>query len=451
MNNMEYKELLNILLDKASEKLEDAEAFLVRNKEIQLSIFENEVNKYNIAESGGLSLRGRVDGKMGYSYTEKIDDSSVDMLIEETLENGKYIEDKDPEIIYEGSKAYKDINNYNEKLGNVPITERIDFLKKLEKKALDLDDRVFTVDNCACEEIEQERYIMNTKGIELHDKFNGMIVFIFVVVKEGQDTKTGMSYRMTKDFYSLDYEEMAKEAVEDAISMLGADTIDSNNYPIVFENKTFSDLLAAFSSTLSAENVQKGLSGLKDKIGEQIANPILNIVDNPFLEGGFGSRNFDDEGTSTSYKKIIDNGKLTTYIYNWKTANKDGVKSTGHASRGYKSRVSIAPNNLYVEKGETKLKDLLESTEGGLYIDELQGLHSGLNAVSGDFSLSASGYKIEGGEISTPVNQITIAGNLYELLKDIEAIGDDLEFGMPMNGYIGSPSIKVKSLSVAGK
>ena len=231
---------------------------------------------------------------------------------------------------------------------------------------------------------------------------------------------------------------MAKEAVDNAISMLGAKEVKSGNYPIVFENTSFANLLAAFSPIFSSDNVQKGLSLLKGKIGEEIAVPILNIVDDPFLKDGFASRNFDDEGTASTFNKLIDNGKLVGLLYNWKTANKEGVKSTGNASRSYKGSMGISPSNLYVVNGDTEIEDLLYLANGGLYINNLEGLHSGLNPVSGDFSLSASGFLIQDGQLHRPVNQITIAGNLYELFKDILAIGNDLKFTIPSNGYIGS-------------
>lgn len=434
---MEYKEFLRDLLDKTKGSLEEAEAFLVKNKDIHISIYEGEINKYVISESGGLSLRGTCQGKMGYSYTEKIDESSLDKLINESLDNSKYIDDKDPEIIFEGSENYENINNFNDKLPETPIEDKIDLLKKMEKEAKKLDDRVFSVNACAYQEFQEERYIMNTKGIDLHDKSNGAFAYISVVVKEGKDTKTGMSFRVIKDFSELDYERMAKEAVTNATSMLGADSIESDNYPIVFENKTFASLLAAFASVFSADNVQKGLSGLKDKIGDKVASDLLSIVDDPFLKNGFASRNFDDEGTRTRLNRLIDKGNLKSFAHNWKTANKEGLESTGNASRSYKGQMTISPSNLYIEKGDKSLEELLKSVDKGLYIDNLEGLHSGLNPVSGDFSLSASGYEIEKGERTKGINQITIAGNLYELLMDIEAIGNDLDFTIPSNGYIG--------------
>ncbi len=451
MNNMDHREFLNKVVSRGKEKMDDVEAFLVKQKQLEIEIYKGDIDKYSIAESGGLSLRGSFDGKIGYSYTEKLEEDSIDMLIDEALENSKYIEGSSDEIIFSGSDSYENINHYHESLNQVPTQAKIEFVKNLEKEAYALDDRVFAVNACVYMEFEGERYIVNSKGIDLHDKSNGGATYISVVVKDGEDVKTGMGFKIFSDFSSLDYKEIANEAVENATSMLGAKNIKSDNYPIVFENTTFASLLSAFTGVFSSDNVQKGLSLLKGKLGEEVAAPILSIVDDPFLKDGFASRDFDDEGTASKFNNVIDSGKLVGFAYNWKTANKEGLESTGHASRSYKGSISIAPSNLYVVKGDMEVNELMKLADNGLYINNLQGLHSGLNAVSGDFSLSASGYEIANGEKSRPVNAITIAGNLLDLFKDIEAIGNDLKFGLPSNGYIGSPSILVRSLSVSGE
>lgn len=447
---MNYRTLLERLLNEGKKKMEDVETFLVKNKEIEINVYKGEISKYTIAESGGLSFRGLFNGKMGYSYTEKLDESSIDILINGAIENSQHI-DGDPETIFAGSDSYEDNENFNKELRDKKMEEKIQFLMDLEKEALELDERVFAVNGCAYQEFQNERYILNTKGVDLKDRFNGALVYISVVVKDGEDTKTGFSYRIFNDFSTLNYREIAKESVDSAVSMLGAKSIESDNYPIIFKNRTFASLISAFSPIFNADNVQKGLSLLKGKLGETIASPMLTIVDDPFLEDGFGSRNFDDEGTRSTFKKLIDNGKLKSYLYNWKTANKDEVESTGNASRSYKGPISISPTNLYIVKGDMSPRELINYVDHGLYIDNLEGLHSGLNPVSGDFSLSASGYKVKYGEITEPVNQITIAGNLFEVFKNIEAIGNDLEFGIPSSGYIGSPSILIKSLTVSGE
>jgi PmbA protein len=170
------------------------------------------------------------------------------------------------------------------------------------------------------------------------------------------------------------------------------------------------------------------------------------------MEGGLASKSFDGEGVACKYKKVIDKGVLKTYFHNLKTSKKDNIETTGNASKGsYKASIGISPSNFYVEKGEKSLDEIISGMDSGIMITELQGLHSGLNSISGDFSLAALGFEIKGGKIDRPVEQITVAGNYFELLKNIEEVGSDLKFGLPGEAYIGSPSLKIKKLAIAGE
>ncbi|WP_425448066.1 TldD/PmbA family protein [Dethiothermospora halolimnae] len=450
---MDIRGIIDRLFEKGKSKgLEEMEVFIQRGSEFELMVYKQEIDKYSIADQEGLSFRGIYNGKMGYSYTEKVDETSIDMLIEEAISNAKVIDSDDEEEIFEGSKEYKTIDVYNDNLDKVTQEEKINFAKELENEAFKLDDRVESVNYCLYNDEKSNTIMVNTKGLDLEDKMNIAIGYISVVVKEGNDVKTAGKLITSNNFSKFKPKKLAKEAVEEAISMLNADSIKSDEYEVVLRRDVSANILKAFSPIFSAEKVQKGLSMLKGKLNKKIGNDILTIVDDPFMKAGVGSRSFDGEGVATKYKKIIDKGVLTTYLHNLKTAKKDGVDSTGNALKSsYKSSISIAPTNMYIEKGDITFDNMIKGVDKGILIIDVQGLHSGLNTVSGDFSLSAYGYEILNGKINRPVNQITIAGNYFEMLNDIEEIGDDLEFGMPGSSYIGSPSIKIKKLSVAGK
>lgn len=450
---MKYGNLINSIFEEGKDKMDNLEVYIENTNKVVIKVFKGEIDDYTVSESGGLSLRGSFEDKIGYAYTEKLDESSVDMLIEDVLQNGKHIDSEDNEEIFSGSKTYEDFNDYNLNLDKISLEEKIQFVKELEEEAFKLDNRVEAVNWCSYTEVEKERYLVNTKGINLKDRMNVGISNISVIVKEGKDTKTGTYQVISNDYSNFDPKEMAKKAVDEAVSMLGASTIKSGDYPIIFRNNVFANILGMFTPIFSAENVDKGISLLKDKIGQKISNSKVTIVDDPFLKDGLESKYFDSEGTATSYKKIVDKGILKTYLYNWKVAKKAGVESTGNAKRNsYKSPISIAPNNLYILEGDKALDQLIGSMEKGLMIINVEGLHSGLDPVSGDYSLSAYGYEIENGKIKRPVNQITIAGNFFETLTDIEDIGSDLKFEIPfIGGYVGSPSIKVKKIAVAGE
>lgn len=432
--------------------IEEMEVFIGGSKNLDIKVFKGDIDKYSIADDQGLSFRGIYNGKMGYSYTEKIDESSVDLLIKEVIENARVIDSEDEEIIFEGSKEYKEINSYSEELAQVTPDREIEFIKELEKEAFAIDERVVAVNYCMYGKNSSENILVNSKGLDLIDKSNIAYTYISVMVKDGEDVKTAGKFVVNNDFSKFEPKALAKKAVEEAISMLGAESIDSGDYPVVLRNNVSASILSAFGSIFSAESVQKKMSLLAGKLETEIANPILTVVDDPFLEGGAYTRAFDGEGVATKYKRLIDKGVLKTYLHSLKTAKKDNVEPTGNANKpSYKSSIGISPTNMFIEKGDKSFDEIIKTIDKGILIIDVQGLHSGLNAVSGDFSLSAYGFEIENGAIKRPVNQITIAGNFYEVLKNIEDIGDDLEFGMPGNGYVGSPSIKIKKLSVAGK
>ncbi len=450
---MEMKSLIDKIFQKGREKgLNDMEVYYSAGRSLTLKVFQKELDTYNLSESEGLSLRGVYKGKMGYSYTEKVDDTSIDQLVRDVLENAVIIDSDDEEFIFEGSKEYIKVDSFNPALSNVSEEKKIEFVKSLEEEAFKLDKRIESVEVCVYGDGYGEIIMSNTKGLFLQDKSNIAYTYIVVVAKEGEDIKTGMAYRTGNDFTKFNARDIAKEAVDEALALLGAKSVKSGDYDVIIRNSAAADLLEAFTGIFSAEAVQKNLSLLKGKLNDKIASDKFTLIDDPYMEGGLASKSFDGEGVACKYKKVVDKGVLKTYFHNLKTAKKDGVETTGNASKGsYKSSLGISPSNFYVEKGERGLNEMIADINKGILITELQGLHSGLNTVSGDFSLAALGFLIENGKISRPVEQITVAGNYFEMLKNIEETGSDLKFGLPGGSYIGSPSLKIKKLSIAGE
>jgi PmbA protein len=435
-----------------SKGLKDMEIYYDCSSELSVKTYLGNIDSFSVSNSEGVSFRALHNGKMGYAYTEKVDESSIPFLVEEAMQNAIIIDSDDKENIYVGADTYKKIDNYNPALDEVTEEQKIQLALDLEKEASSLDNRIQSIQYCVYGDVAGETKIINSKGLSLSSKSNIAFAYVGVVAKDGDDLKTGMAYKATNDFSKIDPKSIAQEAVEEAISMLGAESVQSGNYPIILRNNAACDLLESFSDVFSAENVQKNLSLLKGKIGEQIASGSLNIIDNPHMENGFASNPFDGEGYPTQFKKVIENGILKTYLHNQKTAEKDGVSSTGNASRGsYKSTIGISPSNFFVENGTCTIDEMVKSIDNGLLLIELQGLHSGLNSVSGDFSLSCFGYLIENGKKSKPVNQITVSGNFFDMIKSIEMIGNDLRFGLPAGSYFGAPSLKISELSIAGK
>ena len=259
----------------------------------------------------------------------------------------------------------------------------------------------------------------------------------------------GFGYVVAKSLDEVDVEKIAKQGIDEALAKVNAKCVESGSYPIVINNEAMVSLLSTFAGIFSADAAQKGLSLLKDKEGEVIASLNVNLVDDPHLEDGLATVGFDDEGVATKKKYLIKDGKLETLLHNLKTAYKAGVKSTGNGFKGsYASPISVSPTNFYIEPGNKDFNEIISSIDKGLVICDFAGLHSGANSITGDFSLAAKGFYIENGKKTFPVEQITVAGNFFSLLKNIEEVGSDLIF--PMSS-VGSPCVKVNGLSVAGE
>ncbi|MGL5050873.1 TldD/PmbA family protein [Cetobacterium sp.] len=428
-------------------KLEEFEIYFTSSESESIKVFKGDVDTYSNSQNMGISFRTKVDGKMGYSYTESLESLDVLPLIERAISNGKIIENLDVIETYGEKKEYHKVNSFSPNLENIAVEDKIEFLLTAEKTALEMDSRVKSVNYCVMGSGEGENIIKNSKGLDLYHKSNSIYAYIAVVVQDGECIKNDSAYIVAKDFSEMNPVKLATEAVNKALSKLNSISIESKSYDVIIQNDTFADLLGSMSGIFSAEAVQKGVSKFKNKLGLRVGNSLVTIIDNPHLENGYGSASFDAEGVPTKPKNLIENGILKTYLYNLKTAKKDGVESTGNAAKGgYKGTMGISSFNLYLEKGDESFETLLNRIENGILITGFSGLHSGLNSISGDFSLATEGFLIKNGKVEKPLNQITAAGNFFDLLNNIECIGDDLKFNL---SGVGSPSLIVKNISIS--
>lgn len=441
----------NIFIDKLFEKaslkgIDEFEIYFLSNLNTSIKIYQGKIENFSNNQNQGISFRGMVDGKMGYSYSESLEDEDIDFLINEVIENASCIESLDKQFIYGEKTNYTDTITYSSAIENLDTDLVKDFLIKMEDYALSIDERVKKVNFCSFAMGSGEKIIKNSKGLELHSKENICYTYISVIAEENGIVKTGSHFQLGRDFSKFDYKELSEVAVKRALNKFGTITLTEVPKTCVIENLAFSSLLGAMSNIFSAEAVQKNISKLKGKLNEAVASSIVTLVDDPFLKDGLANSSFDDEGVPTSYKEIIQDGVLKIYLYNLKTAYKDGVSSTGNGVKGsYKGTVGISSFNLYIKPSSKSFDKMIENIKEGIFITDFAGLHSGLNTISGDFSLAGEGFYIKDGKIDRPLNQITISGNFFELLKNIKDIANDIKFSFLS---VGSPSIMVEGLKV---
>lgn len=441
----------NIFIDKLFEKaslkgIDEFEIYFLSNLNTSIKIYQGKIENFSNNQNQGISFRGMVDGKMGYSYSESMEDEDIDFLINEVIENASCIESLDKQFIYGEKANYTDTITYSSAIENLDTDLVKDFLIKMEEYALSIDERVKKVNFCSFAMGSGEKIIKNSKGLELHSKENICYTYISVIAEENGIVKTGSHFQLGRDFTKFDYKELSEVAVKRALNKFGTIALTKVPKTCVIENLTFSSLLGAMSNIFSAEAVQKNISKLKGKLNEPVASSIVTLVDDPFLKDGLANSSFDDEGVPASYKEIIQDGILKTYLYNLKTAYKDGVSSTGNGIKGsYKGTVGISSFNLYIKPSNKSFDKMIENINEGVFITDFAGLHSGLNTISGDFSLAGEGFYIKDGKIDKPLNQITISGNFFGLLKNIKDIANDIKFSF---SSVGSPSIVVEGLKV---
>ncbi|MEG0491997.1 MAG: TldD/PmbA family protein [Clostridia bacterium] len=440
---------LNRLMEAAKAAgIEAAEAYVVEQDSFSAMTNDGEITEYKSNTTRGMGFRGMKNGRMGYSSTEAFDDEAIGQLIKGVLESAELCEDTDVEFLYNGDEPLPELDLFNTELEKVTPEEKIACALEMEKITKAYDKRIEQVPYNMIQTGKHTIRIMNTHGLDRSYSENICALLNEATAKDDGFVSSG-SYGLIK--HSLDAgdaKRVAMEAASRAVYWLHAAPVPSGKYHVVFFNEVMTGLMSAFAGIFMADTAQKGLSLLAGKLDTKIAAPCVTLVDDPLLQEGLESRPFDAEGVPSKAHTVIDAGMFKTFLHNLKTAHKDGVKTTGNASKaGYASTVHVSPSNLYFQAGSKSFDEMLESIGDGIVITEVSGLHAGANAVSGDFSLLSKGYTFQNGKRGKPVEQITVAGNYYELLQNAREFANDLRFP---DGGMGSPSADVGELSISG-
>ena len=263
---------------------------------------------------------------------------------------------------------------------------------------------------------------------------------------ENGQTKSGYDFGFGNDFNAFDPNKLAKKIVDATVAQLGGEACASNKYKAVLHPSVVQSLLGAYVDYANSEEVQKKSSLFIGKLNQKVASSKVTIEDRPLQKNAF-ARWFDDEGVATYNKPIIKNGVLQTYLYNLTTAAKEGVQTTGNAFGGG-SKKGIGPAFIYLKPGKKSLDELFAKVGNGVYITDVSGLHAGLNAQSGNFSLLSTGFMIEYGKKGKPLDLITVSGNLLEIFQDVLEVGNDVD--VSPNG-VSAQSVLIKKIAVSGK
>ena len=448
---MTFNEFKTLVIAACAESgITDYELYYQSGESTTVSAFQHEINEFSSSRSGGVCFRCIVEGKMGYASTEALNEEQAKALVRKAADNASVLESEEEVFLGEGGQAYETLNREEYPL---PTTE------ELIAAVLDTQEKLYAadeaaVDGCQTEGIMEfsELAICNSRGLDIQWKGSTAGLIAVGVVSDGQDMSNDFQVKLGQ-LSKIDREALAKKAVSGAKGKLGGEPAPTGQYPVIFNPDAMCSLLQVYSTVFNSESAQKGLSRFADSEGQTVASEIVTLVDDPFHPENPEPINFDAEGSPTHRKNVIEKGKLNTLLYNLKTAAVAGKKTTGNASKaGYDAPVGIRPFTMYLEKGDLTEEELLQKAGNGVYITSLSGLHAGANAISGDFSLQSEGFLIENGVKTAHVKSFTVAGNFYELLKNITALADNCHLPMALGmTAFGAPSTLVEGLSVAGK
>ena len=448
---MTFHEFKNHVIAACEEMgITEYELYYSASESTSVETFRHEVNEFTASRDGGVCFRCIVNGKMGYASTEDLSAQQAKAVVAKAADSAALLESEEMVFLGEGGQAYEPLDIA---ACDLPGADA------LINAALDVQEKLYAadpmvIDGCQSQGLAEsaEIAIYNSKGLDLYYKNTVTGLVASAVVSDGKEMENSFEVKLGK-LEDMDIGALAAKAAAKAKVKLGGQVAPTGQYPVVFSPNAMCSLLGVYSGIFSSEAAQKGLSRLADAEGETIAAEIVTLVDDPFHKDNPMPINFDAEGSPTHKKNVIEKGKLCTLLYNLKTAAVAGKKTTGNASKaGYDGTVAVRPFTLYLENGDISEEELLQQVGNGVYITNLGGLHAGANPITGDFSLQSAGFLIEGGVKTTAVKSFTVAGNFYDLLKNITVLANNCELpsAMGMTAF-GSPSVRVDGLSIAGK
>ena len=302
---MTYNEIIELGLKLG---LEEIELYSETEEGNVLKVFNGELSNYNSSNSFGMSIRAKYNGKMCYVYTETLEEAEIKSLLSALIENAKSLTSTEPEFLYDGSGTYHNVYNPVADYASHTLNEKIELLKYLESTAKAKDSRVVSAGYCQYGESSTKIKIVNSKGLNLERTSSYMYAVLGITASSGESVTMGFAQDINKSFDKIEKERVIKEAVENAVNSLGAESVESGNYPVIFSNETASDLLSAFSVIFAGDSALRKLTILTDKVNQKVFGENITIIDDPFCEQSIMKFAFDDEGVPCFTKSIVENG-----------------------------------------------------------------------------------------------------------------------------------------------
>ncbi|MFL5907286.1 MAG: TldD/PmbA family protein [Solirubrobacterales bacterium] len=430
----------------------DAEAWGEGSRNREVRVHAGEVESLTEASGRGVGLRAWIGRRTGYAYGTDLSDAGISQLAEAAVGAARVAdEDESAGAPDPPTEPIPEIPGLlDPAVSGTETATVIDLAKRIERTALDRDPRVSGVEEVVYVDEQSQAAIVTSHGVAGSYETSTAYAYLQAMASENSEVQTGLGFGVGRSPGDLEAEAIGAEAGDEASSMLGATKPDSRTCPVVLSDRVTASFAGFIGAALCADEVQRGRSPFADRLGDELASAALELADDGVDPGGLVSAPFDGEGTPRGRTPLVGGGKLLAYLHDTYTARRAGARSTGNAARrSYRTPPSVSISNLVIEPGELSLEQLIRETGEGVMITEVAGLHSGVNPVTGRYSVGASGRAIRGGELAEPLREFTIAGDLLGTLAAVRAVGSESRW-VPFGGSVRTAPMLVGELTIGG-
>jgi PmbA protein len=427
---------------------EQLEVFVSRGTETEVRVYEGEIEHFVSAQSEGVGVRVVVGGRTGLAYAGSLEPRIVEEVLAEARDNARFgTPDEWAGIAEPDGVEVVPQELWSDALAAFPTESKIGLAKELERITLGLDGRI-RVDDANYADGAGEAAIVTSTGIERHRRSNSGFVSVSTLADGDGETQTGWGFAVGRDPAAFDIAKAAGDAVDRATRLLGARKPASRRLTVVLDPYVTAQFLGVISSTLSGENVAKGRSFLANRLGDDVASAVFTLVDDPTDSRAYTATEVDGEGLAARRNVLIEAGVLQRFVHSTYSARRVGAAPTGNGVRG---GIASAPGcgclAMQLLPGTRSQDAMIAGIDDGLLVQSVQGLHSGVNPISGDFSTGATGLMIRNGQLAEPVKEFTIASTLQRMLRDVVEVGNDVDW-LPMRA--AGVTVMMDDITVSG-
>lgn len=428
---------------------EEVEAYVGRSTDTSVVAYGGEVESLSSATAEGVGIRVVSQGRQGFAYAGSLEPTVVEETLAEARDNAAFgTSDEHLGLAVPDGVPAAHLDLWRDDLVSFPPQSKVDLALDLERRVKAGDPRIRSVESSSYGDGATESAVATNTGVASAWRRTGCYVSAYALAGDGDETQTGGGYSVGRAPGDLDVDKAAADAVERSTRLLGARKPPTARLTVVLDNRVTTTLLSILAGTLSGESVLKGRSLFANRLGEEVASPLLSLVDDPTNPDAYGAAAYDGEGLATRRNVLVDAGVLRGFVYNTYAGRRAGVASTGSAVRGgFKSPPGVGCRALSLAPGTESQAEILARVGTGLLVQSVTGVHSGVNAVSGDFSVGAEGVLFRDGVLAEPVREVTIASTLQRMLRDVVAVGDDLEW---LPGSAAGVTLAIDGMSMSG-